>query len=70
VQVVVVQGDAELARWVVADRPSLELVDGLARAQRSAARAGLRVRLEDVAPDVADLLDLTGLRDLFSIRLV
>jgi hypothetical protein len=65
VQVVVVQDDVELARWVVADRACLELVDGLARAQRSATLAGLRVRLEDVGPDVADLLELTGLAELF-----
>src|SRR5215831_4198949 len=42
--------------------PSLALVEGLARFQFAARRAGGRVWLEDVSPALGELLDLAGLR--------
>jgi len=42
--------------------PGLALVEGLARFQFLARRAGGRVWLEDVSPALGELLDLTGLR--------
>lgn len=42
--------------------PDLAVVDWLARLQRTARRAGGRIRLEEACPALVDLLDLVGLR--------
>lgn len=43
-------------------RPDLAAVDVLARLQLAARRAGGRIRLVAVSPELAELLDLAGLR--------
>jgi hypothetical protein len=52
-----------LARVVVQGRgtPDLAAVDEVARAALQAARSGAAVTLGDVAPELAELLDLAGL---------
>jgi hypothetical protein len=54
----------EVAGWVVAGRgaPDLSVVDRLARTQLAARRMGGHVRVLDMSTDLADLLDLVGLR--------
>jgi hypothetical protein len=42
--------------------PDLAVVEALARCQLMTRRAGGRMWLEEVSPDLAELLDLTGLR--------
>ena len=46
------------------DRPDLETLEGLARLLLAARRLGWAVRVEDVGPELADLLELAGLSDL------
>ena len=43
--------------------PDLAVVEALARCQLMARRAGGRMWLEDLSPELAELLDLTGLRE-------
>lgn len=53
-----------LASWVVqgARQPDLGAVDALARAQLAARRAGGVLRLVDASDQLAELLELVGLR--------
>ena len=50
-----------LARWGPAD---LGLADNLARLQLEARRVGCSIELRQPGPDVVELLDLVGLRDV------
>ena len=61
--VVLVRGDAELARWPLlrGDRPGLALVDELARCQLEARRIGCEVQLRDACVEVWELLEVAGL---------
>jgi len=43
--------------------PDLAVVEALARYQLMARRAGGRMWLKDLSPELADLLDLAGLRE-------
>jgi hypothetical protein len=54
------------ATWVLSGpgRPDLSAVDRLARCALGAARRGRRLVLEEVCPELAELLDLIGLCDL------
>ena len=54
---------AKLASWSLTGPrpPDLSAVDELARLRLLAARAGLRVVVSDLAPGLAELLDLAGL---------
>ncbi len=63
VRVVVVQpGESRRDVLLVGDEaPDLEVIDRLARLQLSARRAGGRMRLEDICPAVAGLLEFSGL---------
>ena len=64
--VVLVRGDAELARWPLLrrNRPGLALVDELARWQLEARRAGCEIQLRDACPRLWELLELVGLTDV------
>jgi hypothetical protein len=57
---------AEVARWPVtgAGRPTLAVVDEIARLHVVAKRAGYSVRLLAISADLAGLLDLVGLVDV------
>jgi len=55
-------GTCEKLRIVGEDGPALAVVDTLARLQLRARRQGGRVRLEELADALAELLELTGLR--------
>jgi hypothetical protein len=61
--VVLVRGDAELARWRLAGRarPDLAVVEELARLELTARRVGCSIRLRDVRAELCQLLDLVGL---------
>jgi hypothetical protein len=63
-RVVIVQGPAELASWPV-EGSDLALVEELARLAVAARRAGYTVRLRDVDSDLARLLGLAGLSEVF-----
>lgn len=65
---VLVRGDAVLARWPLAqcDRLDLAVVDQLARWQLAARRLGCAIRLVRACPELAGLLDLAGLGELVS----
>lgn len=52
----------ELARWPLpARRCDLALVDELARLQLAARRIGCAIAIQEVEPDLRELLDLCGL---------
>lgn len=63
---VVVLGDPEVARWPLtgAGRPTLAVVDEIARLYVAAKRAGWSVRLLEVSADLAGLLELVGLVEM------
>jgi hypothetical protein len=63
---VLVRGDAELARWSLAqwDRPDLAVVDQLARRQLAARRLDCSIRLWGACAELVELLDLVGLGEL------
>lgn len=66
-RVVVVNGDEErVASWTIGEqgRPDMRAVDGLARVRLAASHRGWAVRLEEVGPELAELLELAGLSDL------
>ena len=65
---VLVRGDAVLARWPLArwGRLDLAVVDQLARWQLAAGRLGCAIRLLGACPELAGLLDLAGLGELVS----
>lgn len=62
--VVIVDGTTEVACWPV-DGGDLALVDELAWLALAARRAGYRVRLRDADADLARLLGLVGLSEVF-----
>ena len=57
-------GGVERCGWALwgLGRPDLAVVDGLARLRLAAVRAGGAIVLRDVSAELADLLDLVGLR--------
>ena len=63
----VVMADADGTHHVVPlagdGPPDLAVVEALARCQLMARRAGSRMWLEDLSPELAELLDLAGLRE-------
>jgi hypothetical protein len=63
--VVVVRGDVEVGGWPLAgsERPDLTLVDGLARLQLAAYRAGCAVRVVEANCALRQLLQLAGLSE-------
>jgi len=65
--VVVLRGTTEVATWRLqgrGSRPDLGLVDELARLQLSAQRLGCSVRVRHPSPQLTELLDLIGLREV------
>ncbi|HEX8771110.1 MAG TPA: hypothetical protein VF711_10125 [Acidimicrobiales bacterium] len=63
---VVVDGEAVVARWRIEDpaRPDLSMVETMARLYLASRRLGLEIRLEHSSAEVGQLLDLVGLADL------
>jgi hypothetical protein len=61
--VVVVDGGVEVALWRAdhLDRPTLEVVQALARLQLHAKRLGCEIKVRDACPELRGLLDLVGL---------
>ncbi len=59
----------EVSSWPLArsGRPDLALVDELARLQLAARRVGCSIRLYRPAPELTELLILTGLADIVSV---
>lgn len=57
-------GDVEVARWALDGRgcPDLAAVDGLARLALVARRQGCTIRVRDACTELAELVDLAGLR--------
>lgn len=66
VYVVLLRGDLELARWPLANGacPDVGLVGELARLQLTAMRMGCAIAVRDASPQLAGLLELTGLAGL------
>jgi hypothetical protein len=64
--IVLARGDAEVASWPLpgSARPTLDVVDELARLHLMARRAGYTVRLRGACAEFAELLDLVGLPEL------
>jgi hypothetical protein len=64
VLLVVLRDEREVMRWELSwpSQPDLALVDGLARLQLAARRAGCSLVVRDLCPDLERLLDLVGLR--------
>ena len=61
--VVLVRGEREVGRWPLdCERADLDAVDQLARTQLAAQRLGCTIRLEQLCPQLRDLLELVGLR--------
>jgi ABC-type transporter Mla MlaB component len=65
--------DGEAAKTVAvqvdgAARPDLCMVDALARLQLAAQRNGWTVRLVDPGPQLVELIDLAGLRDVLLLE--
>jgi hypothetical protein len=67
VDVVLTRGDVDVATWTVANgtRPTLDVVERLARLQLAAGRLGCAIRLTDANRELWDLLELCGLADRF-----
>jgi hypothetical protein len=65
-RVVLVRGNAEIARWALGGpgRPDLGVVDRLARLQLAARRLGCSIRLEAPCAELAELLVLAGLDEI------
>jgi hypothetical protein len=63
--VVVVDGGVEVALWRAdhLDRPTLAVVQALARLQLDAKRLGCEIRVRDACAELRGLLDLCGLAD-------
>jgi hypothetical protein len=63
--VVVVDGGVEVALWRADDleRPTLAVVQALARLQLDAKRLGCEIRVRDACTELRGLLDLCGLAD-------
>jgi hypothetical protein len=53
-----------VAAWALVgcERPDLAAIDGLARMQLAARRLGGVIRVTDMCPELAELVDLAGLR--------
>lgn len=47
--------------------PDVTTVDVIARLQLTAQRCGLDLRLENVGPELAELIDLAGLSDVLTL---
>jgi hypothetical protein len=64
--IVLVRGDAEVVSWPLAGsaRPTLDVVDELARLHLMARRAGYTIRLRDASAEFGELLDLVGMPEL------
>ena len=69
-RVVLVRDGTDLASWPLArwGPPDLALADNLARLQLEARRVGCSIQLRHPGPDVVELLDLVGLRDVVRDR--
>ncbi|HET9255282.1 MAG TPA: hypothetical protein VFO16_08785 [Pseudonocardiaceae bacterium] len=67
--VVLVCGDAELARWPLpgSRRPSLALADQLARLHLHARRQGCSIRLRGASAELVELLELVGLAEILRV---
>ena len=67
---VLVRDGTDLASWPLArwGAPDLALADNLARLQLEARRVGCSIQLRHPGPDVVELLDLVGLRDVLPDR--
>jgi ABC-type transporter Mla MlaB component len=65
-QIVVVCGDVVVTSWTLPGgrRADLGLIDELARLQLTARRLGCSIRLEQVDPQLRDLLVLSGLAEI------
>jgi hypothetical protein len=63
---VIVRGDTEVATWPVVGpgRPDLATVEAVARLHLHARRLGCAVRLRDLCPELAALLELVGLGEV------
>lgn len=63
--VVVVDGGVQVALWRAdhLDRPTLEVVEALARLQLQARRLGCEIKVRDACVELRGLLDLVGLAD-------
>ena len=63
-RIVYVGGRVPTIGWVVVGygRPDLATLDGLARMQLAARRLGGAIRITEMCPDLAELVDLAGLR--------
>jgi ABC-type transporter Mla MlaB component len=61
--VVLLRGDAEVGCWPLraGRRPDLSVVDGLARLQLAARRAGYSIRLRGAPSQLRELIELAGL---------
>jgi hypothetical protein len=66
--VVLMRGDAEVARWPLAGGrcPDLSVVDLLARLQLVARRLGLSIRLSDPPSGLLALIGLAGLTEVIT----
>jgi hypothetical protein len=64
--IVLVRDDAEVVSWPLAGsaRPTLDVVDELARLHLMARRAGYTIRLRDASAEFGELLDLVGMPEL------
>lgn len=64
--VVLLRGDIEVARWPLAhdDRPALACIDDLARLQLAARRLGFSILIREARTEMAELLELVGLREV------
>ena len=69
--VVLLRGTTEVASWRLREyHPDLDVVDELARLQLAAKRMGCSVRLDHASRPLMELLDLVGLGEVVSGRLV
>jgi ABC-type transporter Mla MlaB component len=66
--VLVLDGDVEVVLWRMDGMPDpdLSVVDALARLQLAARQVGGSIRLRNPCERLRDLLDLVGLREVFS----
>jgi hypothetical protein len=69
--VVFLRGTTELASWRLrSGQPDLDVIDELARLQLAAKRLGCSVRLDHASRPLTELLDLVGLGEVVSGRLL
>jgi hypothetical protein len=67
--VVLVRGDAEVARWPLEEcsGPDLVVADALARWQLGARRVGCSIEVHEAAAELLELLDLLGFGDVVTL---